>query len=56
MTDWSSWREDTIAAVVAACPDKCGTGGWRGRFCSYHEGFIDGLDAALAQVVTTDVG
>lgn len=50
--EWATWREDTIVATVATCREKCGTDQWRGRFCSYHEGFIDGLDAAVAQAVT----
>jgi hypothetical protein len=45
--------ENLAAELVAASqrlqPDGCcSTPEWRGTLCSYHEGYADGVDAAIA--------
>lgn len=32
----------------------CGNDDWRGRVCSYHEGFLDGYDAAERDAAPND--
>lgn len=40
-----------FAASLDRCPSKCGTPAWRNRLCEYHQGFEDGMDAALEVLV-----
>jgi hypothetical protein len=45
----SSQADPAKEAAIASArlTDCCGNKAWRGHFCSYHQGFEDGYDAAL---------
>ncbi len=38
--------DDLTARVRKAAEGCCMNDNWRGRMCSYHEGYADGLEAA----------
>ena len=51
MTNLDDWAVERMLKAVDGC---CGNAEWRGRFCQYHQGFEDGIDAVidkLAEVV-----
>jgi len=39
--------KEMVEAVRARAIEQgcCGNDSWRGRFCQYHQGFIDGYEA-----------
>lgn len=47
--------EDQYVALVAFVRERargcCGDDSWRGRFCQYHQGFIDGADEAATILI-----
>lgn len=49
VVEWlEAQREPAIVSTVKKCPSECMTAGWRGLPCPYHDGFIEGLDSAIA--------
>lgn len=42
-------KADLIGEMAAeAAMGCCGDASWRGRYCQYHQGYEDGLDAMMA--------
>lgn len=42
--------EELLAASQQMQPDGCcSRPGWRGNLCGYHQGFVDGIEAALSE-------
>jgi hypothetical protein len=39
--------DELVKHSIALQPKCCGNDEWRGRLCSYHQGFADGAEAAL---------
>jgi hypothetical protein len=44
--EYAALREE-IRARAAGC---CGDAAWRGRFCPYHSGFLDGFAEATERL------
>lgn len=36
---------------LALNPGCCGDDRWRGHLCQYHDGFYDGVEAALQEIL-----
>lgn len=42
--DQYEWAEEYARVKARGC---CGDDSWRGHFCQYHEGYLDGIEAGL---------